>query len=123
MTAFMDIYANNPLRFGSRSLMLHTLDGNLARLVHSGGEIPEFGIAPDRLKARQHAAMGHMVHARPHHQFHRTVARMKQRPEILATEVRRKRASIMCSEPLTAFPVSNTRAYGNEFEQVLVPFQ
>ena len=51
MTPFMDIYTNNSLRFGSRSLMLHTLDGNLTGLVHSGAEILEFGIAPDRIKA------------------------------------------------------------------------
>ena len=64
-SAFMDIYTNNPLGFGSRSLMLHALDSNLTGLAHSGGEILEFDIAPDRIKARQPAAVGDMVRQTP----------------------------------------------------------
>ena len=67
--------------------------------------------------------MRDVIDATAHDHFNRAVAGMQQRPEILAGKIRGERPAIMRAETLMALAMHNAGADGDEFQQMLVPFQ
>src|SRR3984957_242993 len=123
MAALVNVDADDAFGLGRRRLELHALDRDLARLVERGGEVLELDVAADGADAGEQAAMSDVIDATAHHHLDRTIAGVKQRPEILARQVRRERAAVVGAEAAVAVAVHDAGADGDELEEMLVPFE
>ena len=83
----LEAHADDASRVELAGLVLHAGHGQLPGLVEGLGEVGKLHVLADRTQRLGELAMGDVVHAGPHHQALGHVARLHERPEVLAREI------------------------------------